>query len=134
MLSGCFQTLPKKIPFKHRNRLKGTYLTYQSCLFLFKGRAGCSPAVAGAASLDVHMFRVAFVIGIVDTFHRFTINADGSAGMGYGTFKRIHPFPLLPEAVTAGFVAAAGMLSAHHDVSLAAEMLVIVGTIVYRTF
>lgn len=105
-----------------------------NCLFLFKGRAGCPLAVAGAAALNVHMVGVAFVIGIVDTFYRFTVNADGSAGMGNGALKGIHTLLLLSEALTAGAVAVAGMLSAHTNVPLTAQMLVIVGTIVYRTF
>ena len=103
-------------------------------LSLFKGRAYRTPAVAGAAALNVHMVSMTFVIGIVDTFHRFAVNADGSAGMGNGAFKGIHALLLLPETFTAGIVTATGLLSAHHNVSLAAQVLVVVGTIVYRTF
>jgi len=105
-----------------------------NCLFLFKGRAGCPLAVTGAAALNVYMICVAFVIGVVDTFYRFAVNADGSAGVGNGALKGIHTLLLLSEALTAGAVAVAGMLPAHHNVSLAAQMLVIVGTIFYRTF
>ena len=54
--------------------------------------------------------------------------------MGHGTLERIHPFSLLRKALAAGFVTVAGMLSAHHDVALAAQALVVVGTVFHSTF
>ena len=123
-----------KIPFKSRNRLKGINGKFQFCLFLFKGRADCSLAVTGAAALDVHMVGMAFIIGIINTFYRFAVNTDGLAGMRNGAFERIHSLLLLPETLAAGAVAAAGMLPAHHNISFAAQMLFIVGTVFHRTF
>ena len=52
-------------------------------LFLFKSSAGRSPTIAGAASLDVHMICMAFIIGIIYAFCCLTVDADGSAGMDY---------------------------------------------------
>ena len=80
------------------------------------------------------MIGMTFVIGIVYTFYRFAVDTDGLAGMDDRTFEGIQSLPLLDKALAAGPVTAAGMLSAHHDVSLAAKMLVIVGTIFHRTF
>ena len=115
--------------------MKGIFHTFRfSLLFLFKRGADRPLTVAGAAALDIHMVGMTFVIGIVDAFHRFTVNADGPAGMGNGAFKGIHSLPLLPETLAAGAVTAAGVVSAHHNVSLTAQMLIIVGTVFYRTF
>ncbi len=105
-------------------------------LLLLEGGACRSLAGAGPAALDVHMIRMTLVIGIIDTLHRLTVDADRLAGMDYGTLERIPALPLLHEALAAGAVTAAGMLPSHHDISLAAQMLllIVVGTVLHRTF
>jgi len=54
--------------------------------------------------------------------------------MKYGTLKSILSLSSLNKTLAAGFTTAAGMLSAYHDIALAAQMLLIVGTIFHRTF
>jgi hypothetical protein len=80
------------------------------------------------------MFRMAFVIGVIDTFHRFTVNADGLAGMDHGTFKGIRSLFSLTEALTAGAVTTAGMGSTHHNIPLAAQMLLIIAAVFHCAF
>lgn len=79
------------------------------------------------------MVGMAFVVGIIYTLYRFAVDADDFAGVNHRTLIRIHSFPLLGETFTTGFITAAGMLSAHHNVSLAAQMLIIITAIFYRT-
>lgn len=115
------------VPVRH-------FPVYSIGLFLRKCSAGRLLTVAGAAALDVHMVCVAFVVGIVDALHRLAVDADGRTGMNHGTLEGIHPFPLRSKALTAGPVTVAGPFSANHDVALAAQVLVIVGAIIHRTF
>ena len=103
-------------------------------LLFLESRAGRTLTVAGAAALDIHMIRMAFIIGIINALLRFAVDADGFARMDHGAFEGIHALPLLNKAFTAGSVAIAGALSSHHDISLAAQMLFIIGTILHRTF
>ena len=70
----------------------------------FKGSAGSFPAVRRFASPDIHMIRQAFIVAVVDTFHRLAVNADGTAGM-FGFIGRAVAL-FLPETLTAGFLAA----------------------------
>ena len=101
---------------------------------LRESRTGCLTAVACAAACDIHMIGMAFVIRVVNTLHRLTIDADSGTGMRHGTLEGIHPFSLLGKAFTAGFAAVARVLSAHHDISLATKTLIVVGTVFHRTF
>ena len=90
--------------------------------------------VTSTAALNIYMIRIALIIGIVNTFYGFTVYAYGLAGVGHGTLKRLPAFPFLNKALTAGIVTIAGMFSAHHNVSFAAKAILIIGTILYRTF
>jgi hypothetical protein len=63
---------------------------------------------------------MAFVIGIIYTFYRLAVNADGLAGMNNGAFEGIPALSFLNEALAAGSVTAAGMLPAHADIPFAA--------------
>lgn len=103
-------------------------------LFFLKGRALCRSAVARSAALDIYMLRRAFIVGIVNTVGCLAVDADGGAGMRNRALKGIHSLPFLHEALTAGLVRAACMLAAHHNIALGAQMLLIIGTILYRTF
>lgn len=105
-------------------------------LLLPERSAGRSLAFACAAALDIHMIRMAFIIGIINAFHCLAIDTDGSAGVNDGACKGISALSFLNKAFAAGPVTAAGMLSAYHNVAFAAQMLriVIVGTIFHRTF
>ena len=80
------------------------------------------------------MVGMAFVVGIVHTFHRFAVYADGLAGMHHGALKGIHALPSLGEALAAGFLTAAGLLSAYHDIAFAAAAFLIIATIFHTTF
>ena len=111
-----------------------SYFSLLCRLLLLECRTCGTVAVAGAAALDIHMIRMTFVIGIIDAFYRFAVNADGLAGMNHGAFKGTHPLPLLKEALAAGVVAIAGMFSAHHNIPFAAQAILIVGTILYAAF
>jgi len=77
------------------------------------------------------MLRMALIVGIVDTFHGLAVDADRLAGMDDGTLKRPHPLSLLQKALAAGVITAAGMFSAHHDIPLAAQTVLIIGTVLY---
>ena len=102
-------------------------------LALYKGFAGCLPAAAGAAALDVHMVRHALIIVVIHTLHRLAVNADIAGWMGYGTGEGTHAISLLCKALTAGLVAAAGVLSAHTDITLATQMFRVVNTVINAT-
>jgi len=80
------------------------------------------------------MLGMTFVIRIVDTLHSLTVDADNLAGMNHRTLKRIHSLPLLNKALTAGRLTIAGMFSAHHDIPLAAQTILIVDTVLHCTF
>lgn len=103
-------------------------------LSLRKCCTGSFLAVTGAAALDIHMIRHALVIAVIDTLHCLAIDADGLTGMGQGTGKGIPSLSLLRKALTAGAVTVTGMLAAHHDVSLTAQTVLIIGTIFHNTF
>lgn len=77
------------------------------------------------------MLCAAPVICIVHAFHCLAVYANRLARMGYGTCETI-PVSLM-KTLTAGIVAVAGMLSAYHDIALAAAMVFVIGTIGYST-
>ena len=80
------------------------------------------------------MIRVAFIIGIINTLYRFAVDADGFAGMDHRALKGILLVTPGDEAVTAGIVTVTRVLSSHHNIALTAQTLLIVGTILSRTF
>ena len=102
-------------------------------LFLRKSCTGRLSAIAGTTALNVHMIRHTLVIAVIDALYRLAVDADGFAGMGQGTGKGITSLSLLCKAFTAGTVTVAGMLAAYHDVSLAAQTILIIGTIFHNT-
>ena len=78
-------------------------------LFLRESRTCGFSAVARSASLNIHMVSHALVVAVVDTFHCFTVNADGLAGMRQRTGVGVHPAMLLGKTLTAGVITTAGM-------------------------
>ena len=103
-------------------------------LVVCKSSAGRLSAVAGSAALDLHMICHALVIAVINTFYRLTVDADRMAWMRQGITERLSSLSLLRKALTAGAVTVTGMLAAHHDVSLAAQTVLIIGTIFHNTF
>lgn len=101
---------------------------------LRKRSAGCLLTVAGTAAFYINVIGMTLIVGIVNALHCLAVNADRGTGMHHGALEGIHPVSLLQKALTAGSVTVMGMLSAHHDVSLAAQMLIVVGTVIHRTF
>jgi hypothetical protein len=72
------------------------------------------------------------VVGIVHTFHSLTVDADRSAGMVKGAHIRV----LAPvgKAVAAGLPAGVRMLASHHDITLAAAIVLIIAAVLHTTF
>ena len=103
-------------------------------LFFCKSSTGRLSAVAGTAALDIHMICHALVIAVINTFYRLTVDADRMAWMRQGITERFSSLSLLRKALTAGAVTVTGVLAAHHDVSLAAQTVLIIGTIFHNTF
>ena len=103
-------------------------------LFLGKCGTGRLSAVTGAAAFDVHMVRHTLVIAVIDAFHRLAVNADGSAGMRQGIAEIIPSLSLLCKTFTTGAVTVAGMPAPYHDIALAAQAVLIIGTIFHNTF
>ena len=91
-------------------------------------------AVTGTTALDVHVIRMTFIIGIINALYRFTVNADGLAGMHHGALEGIRALPPLGETLAAGFPTAAGLLSAYHDIPFAAILVLIIHTGLCGTF
>ena len=87
---------------------------------------------ACAATRNIYVLRMAFIITIIHTFGRFTINTDRFAGMLQRT--GIGPFSLLRKTFTACIRTAVRMFAAYHNIALAAAFLLIVGTIFNSTF
>ena len=102
-------------------------------LFLCKCGAGRLSAVAGTAALDIHMIRHTLVIAVINTFYRLTVDTDSPARMRQGITEGIPSLSLLRKALTTGAVTITGMLTSYHDVSLAAQTILIVGTIFHNT-
>ena len=72
------------------------------------------------------MIRMTFIIVVMDTFHRITIDADRPAGI-HGIGRPISA--LLPKAFTAGIVLFACFASAHHDITLTAASVAVIGAV-----
>ena len=104
-------------------------------LLFFRERSACRLlAVTGAAALDVHMIRHTLVIAVINTFYRLTVDTDGMTWMRQRITERLSSLSLLRKALAAGAVTITGMLTSHHDVSLAAQTILIIGTIFHNTF
>lgn len=80
------------------------------------------------------MIRHTLIITVIDALYRLTVDADRMAWMRQGAAERIPPLSLLRKALTAGAVTVTGVLAAHHDVSLAAQTVLIIGTIFHNAF
>lgn len=91
-----------------------------------------SGTAACAAAFDIHMFRMAFVITVIDTLDRFTVDADRLAGMLQRT--RVGAIPFLCKTLTARIRTTVRMFSAHHDIALATALVLIIGTVIHSTF
>lgn len=106
-----------------------------SCfLSLRKSSTGRLSAVAGAAALDVHMIRHTLVIAVIDALYRLAVNADSLTGMRQRITERLSSFSLLHKTFTAGAVTVTGMFTSHHDVSLTAQTVLVIGTIFHNAF
>ena len=112
---------------------RNTDLLFRDLLFRKSSTGGLS-AVAGSAALDIHMIRHTLVIAVINTFYRLTVDTDGMAWMRQGITERLSSLSLLRKALAAGAVTITGMLTSHHDVSLAAQTILIIGTIFHNTF
>ena len=108
-------------------------LLFRDLLFRKSSTGGLS-AVAGSAALDVHMLRHTLIITIINALYRLTVDTDGMAWMRQGITERLSSLSLLRKALAAGAVTITGMLTSHHDVSLAAQTVLVIGTIFHNTF
>lgn len=82
-------------------------------------------------SFDVDMIRAAAVVFIVHALYCLTVDADVLARVRDRARKAVAA-PLV-KTLTAGVLTVAGMFSAHHDISLAAAVVFVIGTIAYST-
>ena len=80
------------------------------------------------------MIRHTLIITVIDALYRLTVDADGMAWMRQGITERFSSLSLLCKAFTAGSVTVAGMLASHHDITLAAQTVLIIGTIFHNAF
>lgn len=80
------------------------------------------------------MIRHTLIITVIDALYRLTVDADRMAWMSQGAAERIPPLSLLRKALTAGVVTVTGVLATHHDVSLATQTVLIIGTIFHNAF
>ena len=80
------------------------------------------------------MIRHTLIITVIDTLYRLTVDADRMAWMRQGIAERFSSLSLLRKALAAGAVTITGMLTSHHDVSLAAQTVLVIGTIFHNTF
>lgn len=80
------------------------------------------------------MIRHTLIITVIDTLYRLTVDADRMAWMRQGIAERFSSLSLLRKALTAGAVTVTGVLAAYHDVSLAAQTVLIIGTIFHNAF
>lgn len=109
-------------------------LKFTRYLAFRKSGTGCLFAVTGAAALDIHMLCNAFIIAVINTFHCFTVNTDHPVAPSPGTAIDIPALSSWLKAFTAGFFLLLGILSAHHNITLTAKSVLIIGTIFYCTF
>lgn len=112
---------------------RNTDFLFRDLLFRKSSTGGLS-AVAGSAALDIHMIRHTLVIAVINTFYRLTVDTDGMAWMRQGITERLSSLSLLRKALAAGAVTITDMLTSHHDVSLAAQTVLVIGTIFHNTF
>ena len=110
-----------------------TDFLFRDLLFRKSSTGGLS-AVAGSAALDVHMLRHTLIITIINALYRLTVDTDGMAWMRQRITERLSSLSLLRKALAAGAVTITGMLTSHHDVSLAAQTVLVIGTIFHNTF
>ena len=103
-------------------------------LLFRKSSAGGLSTVAGSAALDIYMIRHTLIITVIDALYRLTVDADRMTWMRQGITERFSSLSLLRKALTAGVVTVTGVLAAHHDVSLAAQTVLIIGTIFHNAF
>ena len=87
-----------------------------------KRRAGGFPAVPGTASAHVYMLCLTFIIGIVAAFYRFAV--DLRHPVRISVCVSCAAFLLLFKILTAGFITAAGLCAAYHNVVSAAAVSV----------
>ena len=87
-----------------------------------KRRAGGFPTVSGTASAHVHMLCLTFIIGIVAAFYRFAV--DLRHPVRISVCVSCAAFLLLFKILTAGFITAAGLCAAYHNVASAAAVTV----------
>lgn len=80
------------------------------------------------------MIRHTLIITVIDALYRLTVDADRMAWMRQGITERFSSLSLLCKAFTAGSVTVAGVLATHHDVSLATQTVLIIGTIFHNAF
>lgn len=80
------------------------------------------------------MIRHTLIITVIDALYRLTVDADRMAWMRQGITERFSSLSLLCKAFTAGSVTVAGMLASHHDITLAAQTILIIGTIFHNAF
>ena len=73
------------------------------------------------------MVCMAAVIAVVNTFYRLTVYADGLARMRNRACKTVTAS--LVKTFTTCIIAVTGMLSAHHNVTLTAAAVFVIGTI-----
>ena len=112
---------------------RNTDFLFRDLLFRKSSTGGLS-AVAGSAALDIHMIRHTLIITVIDALYRLTVDADRMAWMSQGAAERIPPLSLLRKALAAGAVTITGMLTSHHDVSLTAQTVLVIGTIFHNAF
>lgn len=80
------------------------------------------------------MIRHTLIITVINALYCLTVDADRMAWMRQGIAERIPPLSLLRKALTAGTITVTGVLAAHHDVTLAAQTVLIIGTIFHNAF
>ena len=87
-----------------------------------KCRAGGFPAVSGTTSAHVHMLCLTFIIGIVAAFYRFAV--DLRHPVRISVCVSCAALLLLFKILSAGFITAAGLCAAYHNVVSAAAVSV----------
>lgn len=77
------------------------------------------------------MLRMAFILAVINTFYRLTVNANRPAWVFQGTGIRISPF--FGKAFAASSIHILCMLSSNHYIAFAAALALVVNTIIYCT-
>jgi hypothetical protein len=75
------------------------------------------------------MFRMAFIIAVINAFYGFTVNADRLAWMFQSACIRIAPF--LRKAFAASIVLFVRMFTADHNIAFTAALFFVINTIIY---